>query len=45
MAPACAIMIATFEHGKRFFQVYNANQILQRESDIQLLKHKRKNVE
>lgn len=45
VAPACAIMIATFEHGKRFFQVYNANQILQRESDIQLLKHKRKNVE
>lgn len=26
VAPACAIMIATFEHGKRFFQVYNAAQ-------------------
>ncbi|XP_076758009.1 mitochondrial glutathione transporter SLC25A40 isoform X2 [Xylocopa sonorina] len=39
VAPACAIMIATFEHGKRFFQVYNANQILQQESEVQLLKH------
>ncbi|XP_068986388.1 mitochondrial glutathione transporter SLC25A40-like [Bombus flavifrons] len=45
VAPACAIMIATFEHGKRFFQVYNANQILQYENDLQLLKHKRKSVE
>lgn len=41
VAPACAIMIATFEHGKRFFQLYNANQIHQHESDIQLLQHKR----
>ncbi|XP_043603357.1 solute carrier family 25 member 40-like [Bombus pyrosoma] len=45
VAPACAIMIATFEHGKQFFQVYNANQILQYENDLQLLKHKRKSVE
>ncbi|XP_012268408.2 probable mitochondrial glutathione transporter SLC25A40 isoform X2 [Athalia rosae] len=29
VAPACAIMIATFEHGKRFFQAYNANQMLE----------------
>ncbi|KOC67925.1 Solute carrier family 25 member 40 [Habropoda laboriosa] len=34
VAPACAIMIATFEHGKRFFQLYNANQVLQHENDI-----------
>lgn len=45
VAPACAIMIATFEHGKRFFQLYNASQILQRESDIQLLKHKQKSAD
>ncbi|KZC08835.1 Solute carrier family 25 member 40 [Dufourea novaeangliae] len=40
VAPACAIMIATFEHGKRFFQTYNANIILQHENDMQYLQHK-----
>lgn len=45
VAPACAIMIATFEHGKRFFHLHNANQILQEEKDVQLLEHKRKNTE
>ncbi|XP_053981330.1 probable mitochondrial glutathione transporter SLC25A40 isoform X1 [Hylaeus volcanicus] len=41
VAPACAIMIATFEHGKRFFQTHNASLILERESDLQYLQHKR----
>ncbi|XP_076651985.1 mitochondrial glutathione transporter SLC25A40 isoform X2 [Halictus rubicundus] len=41
VAPACAIMIATFEHGKRFFQTYNANTILERENDLQYLRHKK----
>ncbi|XP_029046830.1 solute carrier family 25 member 40-like [Osmia bicornis bicornis] len=46
VAPACAIMIATFEHGKRFFVMYNANQMLQYgENDIQLLQHKRDSTE
>ncbi|XP_046419053.1 solute carrier family 25 member 40-like [Neodiprion fabricii] len=40
VAPACAIMIATFEHGKRFFLAYNAKQILQLENDIQYFKDK-----
>ncbi|CAL7942249.1 unnamed protein product [Xylocopa violacea] len=44
VAPACAIMIATFEHGKRFFQVYNANQLLQSENEVQLLKHKQRSA-
>lgn len=26
VAPACAIMIATFEYGKQFFQTYNTQQ-------------------
>ncbi|XP_026318600.1 solute carrier family 25 member 40-like isoform X2 [Hyposmocoma kahamanoa] len=26
VAPACAIMIATFEYGKQFFQIYNTQQ-------------------
>lgn len=26
VAPACAIMIATFEYGKQFFQKYNTQQ-------------------
>lgn len=26
VAPACAIMIATFEYGKQFFQKYNSQQ-------------------
>ena len=37
VAPACAIMIATFEHGKRFFQAYNANQLLELEKDVHLV--------
>ncbi|XP_043275994.1 solute carrier family 25 member 40-like [Venturia canescens] len=37
VAPACAIMIATFEHGKRFFQAYNANQLLELERDVHLM--------
>ncbi|XP_033332635.2 mitochondrial glutathione transporter SLC25A40 isoform X1 [Megalopta genalis] len=45
VAPACAIMIATFEHGKRFFQTYNANTILQRENNLQYLQHKKNNDE
>lgn len=28
VAPACALMISTFEYGKRFFQNYNANRAL-----------------
>lgn len=42
VAPACAIMIATFEHGKRFFQSYNAKKALEFEvdHDIHLLQHK-----
>ncbi|XP_076299072.1 mitochondrial glutathione transporter SLC25A40 isoform X2 [Lasioglossum baleicum] len=45
VAPACAIMIATFEHGKRFFQTYNANALLKCENDLQYLKHKKKSDE
>lgn len=26
VAPACAIMIATFEYGKQFFQTYNTQK-------------------
>ncbi|KAF7395324.1 hypothetical protein HZH68_009374 [Vespula germanica] len=44
VAPACAIMIATFEHGKRFFQKYNASQELEFEHDIYLLQNKRNNT-
>ncbi|XP_031829727.1 solute carrier family 25 protein Shawn isoform X3 [Nomia melanderi] len=40
VAPACAIMIATFEHGKRFFQTYNASVILERENNLQYLQHR-----
>ncbi|XP_032674907.1 solute carrier family 25 member 40-like [Odontomachus brunneus] len=47
VAPACAIMIATFEHGKRFFQSYNANKALEFEvdHDIKLLQHKSNSTE
>ncbi|KAK2582589.1 hypothetical protein KPH14_004877 [Odynerus spinipes] len=45
VAPACAIMIATFEHGKRFFQMYNANKALEFEHDIYLLQNKRDSTE
>lgn len=41
VAPACAIMIATFEHGKRFFQLYNAKKAQEFEHDIYLLQNKR----
>ncbi|XP_043262162.1 solute carrier family 25 member 40-like isoform X1 [Colletes gigas] len=40
VAPACAIMIATFEHGKRFFQIHNAAVILEHEHNMQYLQHK-----
>lgn len=32
VAPACAIMIASFEYGKSFFQEYNRNKYLEREA-------------
>ncbi|XP_076684047.1 mitochondrial glutathione transporter SLC25A40 isoform X2 [Andrena cerasifolii] len=41
VAPACAIMIATFEHGKLFFHEYNASRMHERETELQLLQHKR----
>lgn len=44
VAPACAIMIATFEHGKLFFHTYNADRALQHERDLQYLQHKRNNI-
>lgn len=40
VAPACAIMIATFEYGKQFFQKYNTQKYkekMQRHQDIVLL--------
>ncbi|XP_011642375.1 LOW QUALITY PROTEIN: solute carrier family 25 member 40-like [Pogonomyrmex barbatus] len=43
VAPACAIMIATFEHGKRFFQSYNARKVI--EFDVHLLQHKSNSTE
>lgn len=45
VAPACAIMIATFEHGKRFFQMYNANKALEFKHNIYLLQNKRDSTE
>ncbi|EGI70076.1 Solute carrier family 25 member 40 [Acromyrmex echinatior] len=46
VAPACAIMIATFEHGKRFFQSYNAKKAIEFEieRDVHLLQHKSNNT-
>ncbi|KYN32286.1 Solute carrier family 25 member 40 [Trachymyrmex septentrionalis] len=46
VAPACAIMIATFEHGKRFFQSYNAKKAVEFEieHDVHLLQHKPNNT-
>lgn len=46
VAPACAIMIASFEHGKRFFQSYNAKKAIEFEieRDIHLLQHKSNNT-
>ena len=41
VAPACALMISTFEYGKRFFQRYNANNaLIAMNGDIQLLNQK-----
>ncbi|KAI5636343.1 mitochondrial carrier protein domain-containing protein [Phthorimaea operculella] len=44
VAPACAIMIATFEYGKQFFQTYNSQKYkekMQREGiDIEIIKSK-----
>lgn len=37
VAPACAIMIATFEHGKRFFHTYNRTLAL--EKDVHYIQH------
>ncbi|XP_072757463.1 mitochondrial glutathione transporter SLC25A40 [Anoplolepis gracilipes] len=47
VAPACAIMIATFEHGKRFFQSYNAKKAIgfDIEHDVHLLQHKPSSTE
>lgn len=47
VAPACAIMIATFEHGKRFFQSYNASKSIEIEieRDVHLLQHKSNSTE
>ncbi|XP_066593481.1 solute carrier family 25 protein Shawn-like [Prorops nasuta] len=41
IAPACAIMISTFEYGKRFFQYYNANRALEMNKSVQYIKHER----
>lgn len=47
VAPACAIMIATFEHGKRFFQSYNARKAneFEIERNVHLLQHKSSSTE
>lgn len=40
VAPACAIMIATFEYGKQFFRVYNTQKYkekMQRQTEIVLM--------
>ncbi|KAG8320678.1 hypothetical protein J6590_062570 [Homalodisca vitripennis] len=35
IAPACAIMVSTFEYGKNFFEVYNMNRYKrQHEADV-----------
>ncbi|XP_020290927.1 solute carrier family 25 member 40-like [Pseudomyrmex gracilis] len=46
VAPACAIMISTFEHGKRFFYSYNAKRAVDFEvdRDVHLLQHKSKST-
>ncbi|XP_043495524.1 solute carrier family 25 member 40-like isoform X2 [Polistes fuscatus] len=41
VAPACAIMIATFEHAKRFFQIHNANKVLEFKHDVYLIQNER----
>ncbi|OXU28947.1 hypothetical protein TSAR_009805 [Trichomalopsis sarcophagae] len=45
VAPACALMISTFEYGKRFFQNYNANRaLLEMNDDIHWLDQKQNRV-
>ncbi|XP_015171711.1 PREDICTED: solute carrier family 25 member 40 isoform X2 [Polistes dominula] len=41
VAPACAIMIATFEHAKLFFQIHNANKVLEFKHDVYLIQNER----
>ncbi|XP_034945100.1 solute carrier family 25 member 40-like [Chelonus insularis] len=41
VAPACAIMIATYEHGKRFFYSYNRDIVF--ENDVHLMQNYRDN--
>lgn len=41
VAPACAIMIATFEHAKRFFQIHNANKVLEFKHNVYLIQNER----
>ncbi|KAI4482789.1 hypothetical protein M0804_008642 [Polistes exclamans] len=41
VAPACAIMIATFEHAKRFFHIHNANKVLEFKHDVYLIQNER----
>ncbi|XP_026485292.1 probable mitochondrial glutathione transporter SLC25A40 isoform X1 [Vanessa tameamea] len=48
VAPACAIMIATFEYGKQFFQKYNTQKYkekMQRHHDIVLMSQPSSNNE
>ncbi|XP_015114422.1 solute carrier family 25 member 40 isoform X1 [Diachasma alloeum] len=42
VAPACAIMIATFEHGKRFFSAYN--RALDHQNDVHFIGHKNRDL-
>ncbi|XP_063989521.1 probable mitochondrial glutathione transporter SLC25A40 isoform X2 [Diachasmimorpha longicaudata] len=42
VAPACAIMIATFEHGKRFFSAYNRS--LDHQNDVHFIGHKSRDL-
>ncbi|XP_043464181.1 solute carrier family 25 member 40-like [Leptopilina heterotoma] len=44
VAPACAIMIATFEQGKRFFQERNANEMLGLETNVHSYRYKHNNT-
>lgn len=36
VAPACAIMVATFEYGKGFFERYNAEEYYRKQRSVQL---------
>ncbi|KAI4495603.1 hypothetical protein M0802_008615 [Mischocyttarus mexicanus] len=44
VAPACAIMIATFEHAKRFFQKHNANKALEFKHNVYLIQNERNGI-